>query len=995
MQIESGTKLGRYEILSEIGAGGMGLVYKAKDTTLDRTVAIKVLKPELVSNAQGFERFRREAKAIAGLSHPNIISLFDFGVENNIHFAVMEFADGQPLEECMDKIDREDVPALARSIAQGLRAAHEGGIIHRDIKPSNIMLAPSGAPKILDFGLASVIDTRHFNDETLAPSDLKTQEGTIMGTVGYMSPEQVRGQKADERSDIFSFGVVLYELLKQKRAFHRDSAVETMSAILTDPVPDPADLHSKNDSLFNVVAGCLEKEADARYQSMADVLNALETTNHPTSIASTRSKPNRTLILSIPLLVVVGILLFSITGKRDGDIENNTDQSNTLSLTSDNKITRDIAVNQLLPEMLDNIEKGDIKGGFKLAGQIAPFMQGNKLFEQANTRVSMMYNINSIPDGANVLIGEYGTHPSTFKSVGKTPIADLRLSRDPKVIILEKDGYRSEVMTAEHTFFTTTFDQTVTLINESDIPLGMVRVFKGAALPLEGMRFDRDLDQGMGVEVNEFYMDQNEVTNSDFKLFVDEGGYIRPEFWTDEIISEGKLLSFEESRELFQDTTGRLGPAFWRVGQPLSGKGDFPVQGVSWYEARAYANWADKHLPTLYHFSAAAALGFSAEGVKELVRNSNVNSGTYEKVGSNYGISHNGVNDLCGNVSEWLLNHSGNLKLSSGGSAEDPAYFFGLANPVDPLERSTRRGFRCVKYLAPVTQEQAQEVVLAVRDYTNAKPVSEEVFEVYKNQFSYDEVPLNPILITTDSKSSDHYIKEIWEIDAVYGDERIIIYIHLPKNTSPPFQSIVYFHHAGSIQSIPIADSELGADRNAFVTQSGRAFVQPVLKGMYERRSGLKTWSANDSQEYAEFVQMWVKDYRRTLDYLLSRNDFAKDKICYFGDSWGSFNWLIIGAVEPRIAASISVVGGLSMTPARPEVDQINYVTRVTQPTLYLAGTYDPIFPLSRSVQPAFNLLGTPEDQKQLIIYEVGHMVPENNFIEEALDFLDEQFGTP
>ena len=171
--------------------------------------------------------------------------------------------------------------------------------------------------------------------------------------------------------------------------------------------------------------------------------------------------------------------------------------------------------------------------------------------------------------------------------------------------------------------------------------------------------------------------------------------------------------------------------------------------------------------------------------------------------------------------------------------------------------------------------------------------------------------------------------------------------------------------------------------------------MQPVLKGMYERRSGLKTWSANDSQEYAEFVQMWVKDYRRTLDYLLTRNDFAKDKICYFGDSWGSFNWLIIGAVEPRIAASISVVGGLSMTPARPEVDQINYVTRVTQPTLYLAGTYDPIFPLSRSVQPAFDLLGTPEDQKELIIYEVGHMVPENNFIEEALNFLDEQFGTP
>ena len=993
MQLKRGTKLGRYEILSEVGAGGMGVVYKAKDTTLGRSVAIKVLKPELVSNTQGFERFRREAKAIAALSHSNIISLFDFGVEEDTHFTVMEFADGQSLDTCIDKIPRADVSALARSIANGLRSAHDGGIIHRDIKPSNIILTLNGEPKILDFGLAYV-NSRPFNDETISLSDLRTQEGTIMGTVGYMSPEQVRGKRADERSDIFSFGVVLYELLKQKRAFRRGSAIETMSAILTEPLPDIGELDATADPLLKVAARCLEKEASARFQSMAEVVDALNETNEVTPSTPSATKRPMILAIGLAMLIVASTFLFLLINKNK-QWRGSAGQTNERNATIANEINSDTAVNQLLPELLDRIETGDIQGGFEIANKIAPFLKGSKLFERANERVSMMYNIDSIPEGANVLIGEFGVDPSTFESAGKTPITNLRLSRDPKVIILEKDGYHREIMTAEHTFFTTSFNKSVALIKDADIPTGMVRVFKDFALPLEGMRFDRDLDKGMGLEVDEFYMDRNELTNREFKRFVDDDGYNNPDYWTDLITVNGKQLSFEESRELFVDATGRPGPSLWRVGQPVAGKEDFPVQGVSWYEARAYAKWAGKDLPTLYHFSSAAALGFSAEGVMQLVRNSNVNSGSYHEVGSNFGISHNGANDLCGNVSEWTLNHCGDLRLSSGGSAEDPPYFFGLANPIDPLDRSERRGFRCVKYLSPVTKEQSLEVELAVRDYTDATPVSAEVFDVYRNQFNYDDIPLNPTLIETDLDSSLHYIKEIWEIDAVYGDERIIIYVHLPKNTQPPFQSVVYFHHAGSIQSIPIADSELGADRNAFVTQSGRAFVQPVLKGMYERRSGLKTWSANDSQEYSEFVQMWVKDYRRTLDYLLSRNDFSKDKICYFGDSWGSFNWLIIGAVEPRIAASISVVGGLSMTPTRPEVVQINYVTRVTQPTLYLAGAYDPIFPLSRSVQPAFNLLGTPDDEKTLIIYEVGHMVPENNFIKEALNFLDGQFGTP
>ena len=280
-----------------------------------------------------------------------------------------------------------------------------------------------------------------------------------------------------------------------------------------------------------------------------------------------------------------------------------------------------------------------------------------------------------------------------------------------------------------------------------------------------------------------------------------------------------------------------------------------------------------------------------------------------------------------------------------------------------------------------------------MRDYTDATPVADEIFDVYKSQFNYDDSPLNATMTSRDEESSDLYIKEIWEIDAAYNNERIIVYVHLPKNAKPPFQSLVYFHHAGSIVPTPIAESVLGADRYNFANQSGRAFIQPVLKGMYDRNDGLKTWSANDSQQYADFLVQWIKDYNRTIDYIVSREDMDAERIAHIGDSWGSFNWLIVGAVEPRVKIGLSFVGGLSMTPALPQVDQINYVTRVKQPTLHLVGAFDQIFPLERSTRPAFELLGTPDEDKKFVIYESGHTLPPNDLIRESLDFLDRYFG--
>jgi len=273
----AGTRLGPYEILSPLGAGGMGEVYRARDSKLDREVALKVLPERLTQDAAALSRFEREAKAVAALSHPNILAIHDFGRHDGVAFAVMELLDGQTLRE---RLQEGRLPArkaidYAVQVAHGLAAAHEKGIVHRDLKPENLFVTNDGRVKILDFGLAKVMAPP--SDETHSPTAVAaTEPGSVMGTVGYMSPEQVRGRPADHRSDIFSFGSILYEMLTGRRAFQGDSAAETMAAIAQS---DPPELESADPSLPSglgpVVRHCLEKSPSERFQSAGDLAFAL------------------------------------------------------------------------------------------------------------------------------------------------------------------------------------------------------------------------------------------------------------------------------------------------------------------------------------------------------------------------------------------------------------------------------------------------------------------------------------------------------------------------------------------------------------------------------------------------------------------------------------------------------------------------------------------------------------------------------------------------
>ncbi|MGB0008162.1 MAG: protein kinase [Candidatus Sulfotelmatobacter sp.] len=290
MTLTSGTKLGPYKIISPLGAGGMGEVYRARDTRLGRDVAIKVLPEALADDADRLRRFEQEARTIAALNHPNILGIHDIGAHDGAPFLVSEFLEGQTLRV---KLVSGPLPArlaneYALGIAQGLAAAHEKGIVHRDLKPENVFVTRDGRIKVLDFGLAKLVRPDENHETALTLTSPATLPGLVMGTVGYMSPEQVRGDPIDARSDIFSFGAVFYEMLTGKRAFKRETSAETMTAILRE---EPAELSGTGwqgpPELQRILSRCLEKDVARRFQSASDLAFAIESLSGTSTRTST------------------------------------------------------------------------------------------------------------------------------------------------------------------------------------------------------------------------------------------------------------------------------------------------------------------------------------------------------------------------------------------------------------------------------------------------------------------------------------------------------------------------------------------------------------------------------------------------------------------------------------------------------------------------------------------------------------------------------------
>ncbi|MGA9508932.1 MAG: serine/threonine-protein kinase, partial [Candidatus Sulfotelmatobacter sp.] len=301
MTLAAGTKLGPYEVQSLLGAGGMGEVYRARDTRLQRDVAIKVLPTSLARDEDRLRRFEQEAKSVAALNHPNLLTVFDVGTLPELMnasgataspYIVSELLEGSTLRARLAEgtLGQRKVLDYGVQIAAGLAAAHERGIVHRDIKPENIFITKDDRVKILDFGLAKLTQSEFDSQTSLPTATNQTELGLVLGTMGYMSPEQLRGKKVDARSDIFSFGAVLYEMLAHRRAFHGDNTADVVSAILNQQPPELTVTNQEiSPSLEHIVRHCLEKDPGLRFQSARDLafqLNVMRETRSSTAITA-------------------------------------------------------------------------------------------------------------------------------------------------------------------------------------------------------------------------------------------------------------------------------------------------------------------------------------------------------------------------------------------------------------------------------------------------------------------------------------------------------------------------------------------------------------------------------------------------------------------------------------------------------------------------------------------------------------------------------------
>jgi formylglycine-generating enzyme required for sulfatase activity/cephalosporin-C deacetylase-like acetyl esterase/predicted Ser/Thr protein kinase len=959
----------RFRIVRFIAAGGMGEVYQAIDTRLGRQVAIKIVGESFA------QRFETEARTIASLNHPNICALHDIGP----NYLVMEYLEGETLAGRIKQgpLPLHETIQIAISVAGALGAAHRRGIVHRDLKPGNIMLTAVGA-KLLDFGLAK-IQPGPVTEKTLTRSI--TGEAQIVGTLLYMSPEQLQGKQADARSDIFAFGAVLYEMLTGKRAFERKSSSDIIIAVAREePTPIRELIKDVPEELKRIVKRCLRKQPEDRYASIAEVERELEEcralTSGPASginlaILLRQSKRPRVALPALAILLAVGLLL-----------------AWWLNHTAKVQWAREQALPQIAKLI---VADGDNTGAaYALAVQAERYIPHDPVLVKLWPAISWSTAITTTPPGAAVYRKEYNAPDSAWELVGHTPIKNVRVPRVDMRWKFERKGFAA----VERAYFPDgTFPDgplNVTMNEEAKAPADMVFVdlgATGAEATLDGLTGGFELLPP--VPLSSFWIDRYEVTNRQFKQFVDQGGYREKEYWKQDFVKDGNALSWEQATALFRDTTGRPGPAGWVQSDYPAGQGDFPVTGVSWYEAAAYAEFAGKSLPTIYHWNSAAG---PVDG-ESMIPLSNFAGQGPARVGAYRGMSWAGAYDTAGNVKEWCLNEATSGKrYILGGGADDPTYMFNQADARSPFDRSAYFGFRCAKYtITGASAMAAGPVAMQVRDYSREKPVSDKLFQVYKSLYSYDKTPLH-VVVESREQSEDWTLQKI-TFDAAYDNERMSAYLFLPKKGKPPYQALVYFPASGALQRRTPDPPGLQVGNFTFILKSGRAVIVPVYKGTYDRGDGTKTVFPNTTIAYRDHVVAWSKDLGRSLDYLETRPDINHTKVGYFGFSWGAAMGSLLPAVEDRIKVCVLLSPGFWYQKRLPEVDQINFAPRVKVPVLMLNGRFDFTFPPESSQEPMFRLLGTPNGQKRRVVYDTGHDLPGANQIQESLDWLDRYLG--
>ena len=990
-----GAVIGRYKLLEKIGEGGMAVVYMAEqEKPIRRKAALKIIKLGMDTKSV-IARFEAERQALAMMDHPNIAKVLDAGAtETGRPYFVMELVKGISITEYCDKnkLSTAERLDLFLQVCNAVKHAHQKGIIHRDIKPSNVMVTlhdGTPVPKVIDFGIAKATNQR------LTEKTLFTRYAQMIGTPAYMSPEQAEmsGLDVDTRTDIYSLGVLLYELLTGTTPFDgqklRSAGYLELQRIIREeePTKPSTKLSSLGESLTEVasrrstkpdllrklvrgdldwiVMRAMEKDRTRRYETVhalaGDVQRYLRQepilAGSPGTIYRMRKFCRRHRYRVITA-AAVGVFLAGLG------------VSAAMYLRS---LKTRWARGEALPMITKLVEQKDYLAAFFLAEQAAKYIPDDPVLLKLWPEISRSYTVRTDPNGADVYYKEYTDIEGEWLHLGRSPLESIRFPRGTYRWKLVKEGCETR-----------------------ECGIGGLRDI--ITVKLQPKDSSPEMVYIYSKRHGDYLMDKYEVTNAQYKEFVDGGGYDTREYWTHRFLRDGQEVSWEQAIREFVDKTGMAGPATWEAGTYPEGQARFPVSGISWYEAAAYAEFVGKSLPSVSHWSEAARLNVEAGSI---IPYSNFGQGS-AAVGSHSGVGLQGLHDMAGNVREWCFNaveDSGSQRYILGGAWSDAEYMFTSRNTASPWDRSPRNGLRCARYLGegeslaksffePIERR-------AVRDLTKVTAHTDEQFRSYKAFYSYDRTDLEAKIESVD-ESPACWRKEKISFNATYGNERVIAYMFVPKDTHPPYQPIVYFP-SGDARNQSSSEDLLFLKSFDFVIRSGRAFFWPIYKGTYERRfeQGYPDPTTGASAHRDWFVQIY-QDLARSIDYLESRGDMDLDKLTYLGFSWGAIDGSLFVALEDRIKLAIFVAGGCWVfhDSYHPAADPAKFAGHVKVPTIMFNGIYDAICPYDTSQKPTFELLGTPAEHKVHKTYPTGHgVVRLVEFNSDVLEWLDRYMG--
>jgi serine/threonine protein kinase/formylglycine-generating enzyme required for sulfatase activity/cephalosporin-C deacetylase-like acetyl esterase len=980
-----GQTLGHYRVDLLIGSGGMGRVYLAEDLRLGRKVALKIIAPFWISDGQ--PRFLREAQLASALDHPNVCAIYDVGESAGNCFIAMQYVEGETLEKLINgrPMAVDELFEIAMQLADALSAAHQRGIIHRDIKPRNIMITARGQAMVLDFGLA----------KSFAPEESHAfrTEG-VVGTPAFMSPEQARGAGVDGRSDIFSFGAVLYHMATGEVPFRGASSSDVMRAVIEDPHMPTRTLNPKMPrKLDEIVDRALCKAPEDRYQSVEAIATDLRSLQseishrqHPASVSARRQRRTIAMVTTAALLVALGWFAWQSANRS--------------------------WARQQVPIIEKLAQAREFFDAYDLADRVRKYLPGDPTLNRLMPVISDSLSVTSEPPGAQVYVKRFVPGPPSAspsaRFVGTTPTPELELARGSYVVSVQMEGFepfQRTWMNAAHgspqapipfRFSIDKIEAILTPVENAQEGMVFVPGDKYRLVP-----WNRPPETEM--KLDDYWIDRCEVTNREFKEFVDAGGYSNAVFWTRPFVKDGRTLPREEAMLELVDSTRRPGPRNWSDGTYPEGKAGHPVSNVTWYEAAAYAAFRGKSLPTVFQWEMAARHGANKNflgvtmpwGMQEGSIDGRANlqsSGTVPAGRMEFGMSPYGCFEMAGNVSEWCLNESSQGFIAAGGSWASLPQVWGSFGIYPAFHGSDEIGFRCVLNSAISTADQGTMRIDLNEEVPTFHPAPEAEVKDRFEYYEYDrEAPLDEEVETTET---DEWRRERITYNGADG-RRALAYLYLPKRFSGPYQ-VIHLIPAGAVRNRIYTVPQSIETQFAGFIRSGRAVFVVVLEG-YLERDGRNVWLAplsSDSIDNVDAYKRHIIDMRRGLDYLKTRDDVDPTRIAFYGTSFGGPFFVLpaIESREKRYGAVMLLSAGISKSDEHDHIlaRPIDFVPLIQGPKLLVHGLYDEASPLKTSAKPLYELL---TGEKYMKTYEGAHWPGEKGVVEPARKFLDETFG--